>query len=233
MNRDTREFLDGMMAEQQRLAARAAGFIAGYVVVASTPYVLLDIYAPEMNAAFAWASLFDWGLGYLMFLAVMNRGGLTAGGTRSGVGTYFVLGIALGIPVLLGLIALVLPGLYLLMRWLPAYSRALMTRDGAIWALGWSWQRTQPWQAPLAMAMLLSLVPTAISVLVPFADMFAYELLGRTGIILISVIGNVAASIGFAGLTVYGVAAYSMLIGHEPVRESEAEAAPDSPSPWG
>lgn len=225
MERDARGFLERMMAEQRRLAGGAAGVIAGYVVFASTPYVLLDINTPDKTVAYLWASFFDWGLGYLMFLAMMPRGGLTAGGLRTGIGTYFVLGLVIAIPVAVGLIALLLPGLYLLMRWLPAYSRALMTRDGVLSAMTWSWQRTEPWQGPLVAAMILPLALAAIAALAPFANTFVYEHLGRTGIILLSVFCNAVASIGFAGMTVYGIAAYSLLLGQDSTQETEADAA--------
>lgn len=233
MDRDTREFFNALMAEQRRLAGRAAGALAGYVVVGTAPYVLLDVYALESTAPYAWVAFFDWGLGYLLFLVLMHRGGLTAGGPRTGIGTYFVLGLVIGIPVLFGLVALLLPGLYLLVRWLPAYSRALMTRDGVASAMGWSWERTAPWQRPLAIAMLFPLVPYAIPLLAIFADGLVYEQFGWTGYTLLSVLINGSGSIAFAGLTVYSVAAYALLIARDAEPSDGRDASPGGDQPFG
>jgi len=229
LDRDAREFLHALMAEQRRLAAKAAGFLAGYVLVATTSYVLLDVYVPESNAADAWVGVFDWALGYLVFLAVMHRGGLTAGGPRTGIGTYFVLDLLIAIPVFLGLLALFVPGLYLLMRWLPAYSRALMTHDGVVRAMGWSWERTAPWQRPLAMAMLLPLVPFAVFALAILADSLVYEHFGWTGYVVLSLVLNVASSLGSAGLTVYCVAAYKLVLDPDAVPGNGSDDGADHP----
>lgn len=233
MDKGIREFLAGLMVEQRRLIEGTAGFLAGYLVLGTLPYVLLDTYAPETFSVYGVVGFFDWGLRYLLFLALMHRGGLTTGGMRSGIGTYFVLNLVMTIPVIVGLLALLLPGLYLLMRWLPAYSRALMTREGASDAMRWSWARTAPWQRPLAMAMLLPLVPFAVSMLATIADSFLREDLDWTGYVALSVFINGTASLGFAAITVYGVAAYAVLLARDAEVGDGRDAQPGSDQPFG
>jgi hypothetical protein len=209
-------FYRELLAEQRALARKAPGFLLAYVVIATAIYVLLDVYAYEQGGLYGLAGMLVWGLGYVLFAGLMQNGGLTAGGVKTGIGTYFALGLAVSLFVGIGLVLLVLPGLYLLMRWLPAYSRALVSLDGVGNAMRWSWERTEPWQRPLSLGMLAPVLVIASS-LVPDLVFATVEDIGWTGYTLLSIAWNGAVSIGLAWLSVFGVAAYKLV--RDPVGE--------------
>lgn len=101
-------------------------------------------------------------------VAVMRRG-LDASGVErvdgGGIGGLFLLSIPLNIGVGLGLLLLVLPGLYLSARWRIAVPHMLTTGDGFD-SIGVSWRRTEPHWRPLMIASLLPAVPMIGAVIV-------------------------------------------------------------------
>lgn len=214
MNPEMWEFFGTLMAEQRKLVRKASAFLAAYILISTILYVLLDVYAHEKDSLYGLAGLLIWGLGYIMFLGVMQKGGLTTQGTKTGIGTYFALGIAIGIPVTLALIVLIIPGLYLLMRWIPAYSRALISYDGLGKAMRWSWDRTEPWQRPLGLALIFPVLLACTSIASEFLYITFYDYFDWTGFIMASIFWNGAVSLWLAWLTIYGVAAFKLLDGH-------------------
>ncbi|AOL94605.1 hypothetical protein BG023_111679 [Porphyrobacter sp. LM 6] len=199
------------MAVQKTLVRSAPGFVASYILITTTVFVLLDVYAYEEGGLYALASFLNWGLGYVLFLGLMQNGGLTPEGTRTGIGTYFALGIAINILVALALVAFIIPGLYLLMRWLPAYSRALISYDGVGNSMRWSWAQTEPWQRPLSVGMLFPVLCLGASLAVPAIYSNFVEYVDDTEFALWSIFTNGVMSIGFVWLTVYGVAAFKLV----------------------
>lgn len=206
-----REFFSHLMAEQKALVRRAPGFVVMYILITTTAFALLDIYAYEAHGLYGLVSFLSWGLGYILFLGLMQQGGLTPEGTRTGVGTYFALGIAVSIPVSLALVVLIIPGLYLLMRWLPAYSRALVSTDGVGNSMRWSWAQTEAWQRPLSLCMLFPILWFGASIAVPAIYFNYVEYVGDEEFALWSIFINAGVSIGFAWLTVYSVAAFKLI----------------------
>lgn len=204
-----------LMSEQKRLAKAGWGYIAGYLIVATAPYVYLDLFAYTEDGLYALAGLLLWGLGYVLFVGLMSVGGHLGGGMRTGIGTYFVLGIAVGVPVFIGLFALVVPGLYLLARWLPAYSRALVSDEGIGAAMRWSWDKTAPFAWPLALSVLLPLVGYAASLGMMFGYEASPDSFSDTSYTTAVIVWNGVLSVGMAWLTVAGIAGYGMLVRQE------------------
>ncbi len=147
-------FLASLLSEQVRLARAGWIYVVVYLVATTAPFIYLDLYAFDDDGLYGLLSFLSWGFGYLLFVALMQKGGHLTEGKQTGIGTYFAVGIAVGIPVVLALIVLILPGLYLLMRWLPAYARALLTLDGVGNSMRWSWNQTEPFQRQLSVAMI-------------------------------------------------------------------------------
>lgn len=207
-----------LMDRQAGLTRAAWKHLAGYLVLTTAPFIYLDLYAPEKTGWYSLMSLVSWALGYILFIGLMDRGGFLETGKRSGVGTYFVLGLAIGIPVFAGMLVFVVPGVILLARWLPSYSRALVAGEGVGEAMRWSWRKSAPFQWPIMLSTLVPLLGYASS----FAMLGGYEIyfdqFDEAGYVLAVVLWNSSLSIGMAWLSVAGVAAYGLLAS----RESEA-----------
>lgn len=214
--------------EQKRLAWSSWPMIAAYIVVSTVAYAYLDLYAYESHALYGLVGVLMWGAGYFLFLTVMQRGGYLATGKKTGIGTYFALSVGISIFVGLALVFLILPGLYLLMRWLPAYSRALVTNDGVGNSMRWAWASTELFEQDLAIAMIgptLCFAMTFGSWLI-YAQY--YEFIGWTGFGLASLVWNGSSAIALAWFTVLGVAAFGVLSaraqGSAPSDESDKTA---------
>jgi hypothetical protein len=220
-----RQFFSNLMAEQKSLVRSAPGFVVSYILITTTIFVLLDVYAYEERGLYGLVSFLNWGLGYVLFLGLMQNGGLTPEGTRTGVGTYFALGIAISIPVGLALVVFIIPGLYLLMRWLPAYSRALISDDGVGNSMRWSWAQTEPWQRPLSLGMVFPVACLGASFAVPAIYSNFVEFVGDTEFALWSIFTNGAASIGFVWFTAYSVAAFKLICNQTAEGSEEAHGA--------
>ena len=200
-------FLRDLNREQKRLVVNAWPYILGYMVLDSAPITYLDIYYYDQDVAYAWAGFLSWGMGYFLLLLVMQQGGLFSKGKISGIGTYFALGLATGILVVLALVVLIIPGLYLLMRWLPVYARALTSFDEIGNTMRWSWDATERFQKPLGIAMIGPVLCYAISA----GSLYLYDGSSWTAYIISSIAANLAISLARAWLTVLGVAAFATL----------------------
>ncbi len=201
------DFLRALNCEQKQLAMKAWPYVLGYIVFGSAPNILLDIYYYEEAGAYLWAGVLVWVMGYILLLAIMKQGGLFAHGKTTGIGTYFVLEIAIDIPVGLALVVFIFPGLYLLMRWLPVYARALTSPNSIGNSLRWSWNATQRFQKPL----LISMVGPVLCFGVAVGCLYLYDGSSWTVYILSSVVSNLAMSIAYAWLTILGAASFGML----------------------
>ena len=224
MNGSTGEFI-----KRSNLQIARAGRveIALFLVFTSLPYIVLELYYPEDAAAYLFLNFGYFALAYLLFRRLMRVSGCLENGQWSGIGTFFGIGIVKGLGIGLGLIALVIPGLYLGMRWLAAYPRGMASSDGIIGSLGWSWQETASWQRPLALALVGPIVCYILLVLV-FAhyeyiyypdgeQSFAYELLS-------SLVSNLLIGVADVWLTLLGISSYLLVSNEGAVsREKSAE----------
>lgn len=202
------EVLAALNREQQRLAVLAWPHILGFIVAATVPAVYVDLTYYYVDSLYFLVGFAIWAMGYLLTLKLLQAGGLLPEGERGGIGSYFVLGLATGLTIGLALIVLVLPGLYLLMRWLPVYGRALTWQDWTGNSMRWSWNATERFQKPLSIALIGPVAFYAIAAapaVLPdrWFDMVPYELW--------AVVWNLSSAIGIAWLSVLGVAAFSTI----------------------
>ncbi|MXO95305.1 hypothetical protein GRI34_02580 [Erythrobacter aquimaris] len=197
-----------------RLLRSAPNIVLGYLVFLTVPYVYLDVYAYDNDAAYWLLGLITWGATYILFLKLMKVGGYLENGQGGGLGTYFVLGLGIGILVVLGLIGFAFPGLYLLMRWLPAYSRAIATNDGVNSSMWWSWRQTEKFQWVLGRAMIGPLFCYAAAIAVIIHYQFVYYPEGERSIpyeLFSSVFTNFLINLATVWLTILGISAYDLV----------------------
>lgn len=203
----TSDFLRALNLEQKRVALRVWVYVIGYLLLTTAPQSYLDFYHSDVNGAYVWVGFLEWAVTYLLLLIVMKNGGYFVQGKTSGVGTYFVVGLVTGLAISLAVVVFILPGLYLLMRWLPVYARALTAAEWVGNSMRWSWDATERFQKPLSLALLGPVLCYAISV----AASFFYDEDVMASYQLAMVVTNLAMNLGSAWLTILGAAAFGML----------------------
>lgn len=205
-------FKTRLKREQLRVMSGARNWIFAYVILTSALYVIVDVYFYEDNSINLIASILVWGAGYVLFVKSLEEGGYLEEGIKTGIGTYFALAIFMGILVGLGLVVLVIPGLYLIMRWLPAYCRALLSEDGVANSMWWSWGKTEGHQRSLSLAMLGPVAITAASIGILFLYDAFYDQLDWYDYVASTIASNLLMSTSIAWFTILGIAAYGCLI---------------------
>ena len=177
-------------------------------------YVSLDMSVHADEVLYIPASIIVWAMGYVLFVRLMKLAGLPADEAKSRIGTYFALSLIISSLVGLGLLALLVPGIYLAARWLPAYLRALTSDDGVGGSMRWSWDRTEPFQRLLAWRLVAPSICYTIAMalilhyeFVYYPDWpysWSYEL--RSSLLV-----NALISVSVVWTTIVGIAAYELV----------------------
>lgn len=204
---------DSLWLQQVAVAKAGALYLALYVVSVCALYSTADIVFPENDGIYFATFLISLGLGYVLLAVLMRRSASTGEDLPGGIGPYLWLSLLSGTAITMGLILPVLPGFYLMLRWMPAYARLYATRSNVTDALGWSWRSTKPIQKALALAMLgpLLLYVLLFVVAVGYEMRESVEVMSTTMSDL-SVIGaNLLTSAAAAWFTLLGVATYRMI----------------------
>lgn len=205
---------DWISARTLALARLARLEIAAYLALFTALYTALDMTVTTAMSLYGLAGFAAWGAGYLLLLRLLGCGGSLPDGLRSGVGTYFAICFVTSLAIGAGLVVLLVPGLYLLMRWLPSYARALASDDGVTGSLRWSWRATEPFQGVLARQLVGPIAcyvpPVAIMVHWEFvywkqdAYSFTYELLA-------SILVNLFISVSSAWIVVLCASSFDLI----------------------
>lgn len=144
---------DRLAAAQSRIARSAALWLGAYVACSTGIYTAIDVWYYDSDAAYLISAFVVWFLGYLLLVGLMRASHPDRLSGAGGIGGYFALCFIAGIAIGFAYLLLIIPGIYLTMRWLPAYAREQATGEGVTQALEWSWQQTAPHQRALAIAM--------------------------------------------------------------------------------
>jgi hypothetical protein len=198
--------LGQIMDESIRLARAAWKAALLYVVVLSGIGIVIDQMAESAGANFVF-SIMSIALGYVLTVQLLRDGGLVSGNLPTGFGSYFGLSILSGLGIVLGMLVLVIPGLVLLVRWVPAYGYVMGEGDGITDGMGKAWRESAPHFWPIALALL---VPVSINAAALAAYLFAGDEQGMVSLPLSALI-NIAISVVGVAITAIGMAAYSLL----------------------
>lgn len=144
--------------------------------------------------------------GYFLLVAMLRRTGLYARADEDAFLPYIGLSVLSTLGVLLGFIALVIPGLFIMARWIIAPQLLVGRGAGVMQALGESWDRTRGNEfqiigAALALLLVLIVVGIAVSILLE------PDTLPR---MIIAQLASSASSVVFLAL---GVALYGLIVG--------------------
>lgn len=155
---------------------------------------------------------------YFLLLAMMRRTNLHSATAEDAFLPFLGMSILSALAVMLGMIALVLPGLFLMVRWSIAQPVIVVRGGGVMASLAESWERTKGNEFPIFVAALALLVP-AIAVIVAVRAFFEET----------NLVGMAVSQLASSGITAVflamGVALYGLIVGG-----SEASASVDAPN---
>ena len=178
-------------------------FLAAYILGMGALGVVLDLVGIENTTVYNIASM--------VALYFLMRRMLTGAGvhltSENRFWPYIGVAILSAFGIFAGVLLLIVPGLVLFVRWLPAYGVLLAENTGVTAALGISWQRTRPAFWPL-LAVALMYIVSLVVVIGGFA-----LLAENPGVPLLawSIPLNLAAAALSTGSVALGLAAYLLL----------------------
>jgi hypothetical protein len=197
---DVGEILQGTSAT----LSASAGPTAIYVLVLGALGTAIDLYGTSANTVSTFASI---GGGFLLLRAMLIGAGLLEPGVANRFGAYFGLSVLAGLGILLGLVLLVIPGIVLLVRWLPAYAILLSEDIKVTEALSQSWDRTRSQFWPIFAAVLIVLALGLVA-----AGIYASsDISSAVPLEAAMIAGNLALTLTSAVFTALGVAVYRLL----------------------
>ena len=191
-----------IFAETSRLFSENAGLVLGSIAGLTVINVLIDQARPGSGAA-ALNGFVSLGLQYWLIRQTLERRDILDGG--AGFGSFFGVNFLSGLAILLGLVLLIVPGVYLMARWSAADAALLAEGEGVTAALGKSWEMTAPHLWPIIGALLVVYLPAfGLGVGLGIA-------MGTTMPIVTSAVTNILIFTGSVVAWLVGVAIYTLL----------------------
>lgn len=206
-----------LIEAQQQIGRSGALAIAGYVAASTALYSVVDSYYYDEDSLYWGTAILVWGLGYALLVHLMRLSRSEGEQHLGGIGGYFGLGLFAGIAIVVGVILFIIPGLYLMMRWLPAYARYQHDGKDVVGAMRWSWEHTEGFQLPLFFALIGPVLLLAAALAFSLAQAFyLYDILDPVAVWPFWVI-NLLSSLSVAWTQLLGVAAYRVIQRHHSV----------------
>ncbi|MDN3645648.1 hypothetical protein QWY75_05435 [Pontixanthobacter aestiaquae] len=200
--------LEAFIDESKRLVASAPAEVLGYIALLAGVATWVDLQLWDYGGELL-VGVIGLVAGYYLMTNMLIKSGLVTDGMRGSFGAYFGVGIVVGIGTTIGLLLLIIPGLLLIVRWMPAYGYVLADGESVSDALGKSWDVTGDHFWPIAIIagalVTIALSPVAVAAFA-FAD---YETFSVPVMVGINVLTYLSAALSTAvGLAVYSLLAY-------------------------
>ena len=147
------EQFQALLSEQSWIICAAWPYLAGYVAVLTAG----GVYGDVINIGDSIQVLYNLVIltaSYVLVVAMIGAAELAPRGSLGGFWIYFCVGLLSSLATVVGLLALVVPGIVLTIRWAPAYGYALIDRNGVTESLMNSWDNTRPFALPILLALL-------------------------------------------------------------------------------
>ena len=162
MNRDDSigERCSAILQEASRLVSAVPAAFAIFLGVMVAAASLVDVSSSGPGTEFGLNAI-NIMASFALTMAVVTRG--VEGGRKGNRGalTYIGISILSGLAIILGVVALIVPGLILSARWSPVYGYALGEGQGVTDAMSESWEATRGHTLPILLALL---VPIAFTI---------------------------------------------------------------------
>lgn len=213
-----------LFARVVQIAIRGRMAIVVYFAALVTCGTAIDYYFGESRGYLLLANILSVIAGYLLMRALMDSERLAGG--DAGFSSYFGLTIIVGIGTVVGFLFLIIPGVILAIRWMPAYALLLSGDEPATGAPGASWDLTKGQFWPLLAALLLGLAPLlAISIGIGMFEGFAEpEILDGSSYVVLLALTNVVVAAFTFYTSALGIATYLALTGDRQEEVSEVFA---------
>jgi hypothetical protein len=182
-------------------------FVAVTVISCAITYFTVAMTAPLQSLAIQLLKMVvSIVAGYLLLDAMLRKTGLRSDSAGDTFMTFFGLSLLSGIAVAIGMVLLIIPGLFLIARWSIAQPLVVARGGGVMQAFGESWERTRGNEFQILMAMLALLI---IFIAILIAATLLFEKTDIIGIV-VSQIGSSAMS---ATALAMGVALLGLIVG--------------------
>ena len=193
-----------ILEEGRRLVARTWLVAALYVIGSTTASTISDLPGWERGGSLA-STAVGLALGYMLVTTMVEKAEVGRG-NLAGFWAYFGLGIVTTLGIGLGVIALIIPGVFLWVRWSAAYGFLCVEGAGVMESLRSSFELTRGsfWQILVAL-----LIPTVLALGAITALVIWTETDGSVGLPA-SIGTNLAISVAGLLTTAIGLAVYSL-----------------------
>ena len=199
-----------IFGETARLTANDAAFALLLVIGLTILAVLGDVYAPD---AVVLLNIVTVVAHFYVLRRLVVRNGLATSDRLGGFGGFFGVGILTGLAILAGMLALIVPGLFLAARWGIANMVMIAEDRSASNAIGKSWVETKGHSVAVMIALGLLLVPGAIGLGGSIATGYYAVPLGEPGGIGLDAVLNGLISVSQVLAWYFEVALYIILVG--------------------
>ena len=193
-----------ILSEGSRLIGRTWLVAALYVIGSTTASTISDLPGWERGGSLA-STAVGLALGYMLVTTMVEKGELGRG-NLAGFWSYFGLGIVSTLGIGLGVLALIIPGVFLWVRWSAAYGFLCVEGVGVMESLRSSFELTKGsfWQILVAL-----LIPTVLALGAVVALAVWTETNGSIGLPA-SIGTNLAISVAGLLTTAIGLAVYTL-----------------------
>lgn len=212
-----------ILREMFRLAGGVPGPLALFVFLFTLCAVVFDYttityedYTPRLLLLHAGILFGE----YFLLLAVMHRWGLMRKPNWRGFGEYALQLLVKYIAIMFGTALLILPGIFLAVRWLPSYAYIFGKGLNTFPALDRGWDATAPYFFGLLGAATVPIGVYGLGSLVSAAPDYVPSLYDDPAYILVLSLSNVLFNAAFALWTLLGIAVYSLLEGIEQAHDT-------------
>lgn len=171
----------------------------------------VDFYYADYSIASLFVGVAQLVISYFLMKGLARHSGLLAEGEEGpGFMAYFGVSLAIGLGTALGFLLLVLPGIFLSVRWMLAFPFLFSgeTYEGSSGSISSSWEMTRPVFWKLLAGYIVSIVFLAISLYAYYH--YAIALDRTTELVWLSV-ANVAGAASTIYMLVLGFAAFLVL----------------------
>lgn len=167
----------------------------------------LDLLTDIADSSFAFGMLLAGIFGsYLLTRSILSAAGFQVQ-EKYMIGAFFGVGFLSGLGILFGFLFLIIPGVILWVRWLPAYGILVAEETSAIEALNASWQRTYGNFWPLFAASAVYAAFLLFAVLIYGSP----DIFPEVPRMLALVVGNFLVGLSGAIGVAFGIASYLLL----------------------
>lgn len=201
-----------IIEEARRIGMTCLPTIAIFVVVMTALSATVDVMGWGLNGGDLLVNIIALVAGYLLLIEIIKASRLAPDGPTNGFGTYFGLGILTGLAIAFGFILLIVPGVFLLVRWSAIYGFAFAGGKGVTEAMGASWDATKEHFWPILLALLLPMAVYIVALLVMFMGL---DEAAETSSIGAALVSNVLLYSASVASTLLGLGIYSLVSGGE------------------